>query len=249
MESLCVFRFEDFFEPSDKIEEGADFNECVLQHIKGEKSYFYSYGTHLLSCMAKYYHYPKADEEYSLSIATGVSRYLGFYAGGFFNIEDAKAYYNSPNFPADYPSIEDGEILMEHKLEAVHYKFGYEVYFLVMLSALAFHADTASFGDKDKDYYIKQAIRVMRKHKDLLKEYKVDKISVDDIKIAQEILYMHYKYDTYACSIEDILKMPVWASTFEAEKNRNNTLFTLYSDMNIKQRSLKRLVNKMRKAG
>lgn len=130
----CLFRFEDNFEPTVKVDWN-NVDDAVLQHIAGTKPAFYSYGRHLVPCLVKYYHYPTADEELTMVICENAPTDGTVYAGRFNSIEEARSYYNNPLFHKEYPSIEDGEVLAEHKLTpSISLRFGYDVYFLVLLS-------------------------------------------------------------------------------------------------------------------
>ena len=217
MDKLCLFRFEDYFEPTGKFDR-SNINECILRHIRRDESYFYSYGTHLIPCMAKYYHYPKANEKISLSYAINVPSTKGFNVGGFSSYEEARCYFNNPLFPTEYPSIEDGEVLMTRRITASSMKFGYAAYFLVMLTALSCNSGM------DMEVCLGNAARRMSFFKEQLMMFNVQKITKHDVDTARKILSLYYTYDNYRCTMGDVLNMPIWATTFPMELERNKFL-------------------------
>ena len=220
-----LYRFEDNFEPENCPKDGDKWS-AVLDHIMGKCSSFYSYGTHLIPCMAKYYHYPTDNEAVSLYVKETFTE-AGIDIGHFDDVSSACAFFGEkcPNkeFPSEYPFIEDGEILFSDKLSGcTAFRFGYSVYFLVMLTALV--GRTAG----DKSACFDSVVSFIGEHLGILSSYGVTDISEDDISIANCLVMIYFNTDDKRYAIEDILKMPVWATTFEQEKFRHETLKGLY---------------------
>ena len=223
----CLFRFEDFFEPQIEVNP-AQLKEAAIKHIKGEVSAFYSYSQRLVVPMLKYYHYPAEGEDVTLHIHRQVPTEGTIDVGDFSSYQEAKAYFNIPDFPDEYPSIEDAEVLSLKRLPEgkgaefnVHIKFGYAVYFLTLLTVLK--CPTLD----GVPHYFNKALATMRKFANELKAYKIDTISEEDIRQSMELSKWFFYYDGYKPSVDDILKMPIWATTFEAEKDRNKLLITM----------------------
>ena len=214
----CLFRFEDYFEPEGTPNKD-NLDECILRHIRGEKSYFYSYGVNFIPCMLKYYHAPTPAEEISLSVHFYVEPSVGLYVGNFKDYEEAKAYYNNPLFPEEsYPSIQDGEVLAYIKLDpSKTFRFGYAVYFLVLLTLLGTEDPITR---KDLERYR----LVLEAHKDEWTDYGFTSITDEDMQTAIAILCTFQSYKSYKPTKAEILAMPIWASTFEKEQERNNFL-------------------------
>lgn len=226
--TVCLFRFEDNFEPTGKVEEGKEY-EAALDHINGLKSLFYSYGRHLVPCMIKYYHYPKKDEKVSLYIHNGVDIGDGIDVGSFSSKYVAEQFFaeKCPNkpFPETYTSIEDGEVLMPSKLNGgIELRFGYAVYFLVLLTILI------TVGNSDYEKTLERIAKEMKSF-DLhqrLSYFRVYEITDEDIQTTKTILYYFYKYDNYFFSIDEIMQREMWSATFNTEYERNDFLKVLY---------------------
>lgn len=222
----CLFRFEDFFEPTEEIDR-LDINTAILKHVRGEMPAFYSYGKYLIPCMLKYYHYPAEGEEVTLHIHKNVPCSEAIDISNFETYAAAKQYFNSPLFPEEYPSIQDGEVLAESRLtDGKSLLFGYTVYFLFLLTVLR-------CPDLDSiNQYIVESGRAMYRFGKELEVYKVTDITAQDIQTVKDLLILYYSFDNYRVSTEDIVEMPVWATTFEAEKFRNVLLLKILSSMN-----------------
>lgn len=174
--------------------------------------------------MAKYYHAPNPDEKYSLSIHKMVKMESAYDVSDFKSVEEAREHFQSSLFPDDYPSIEDGEVLFENKIKGgVKYLFGYEVYFLTLLTALTCN----SLGDLA--IALPRSAEIMQKFQTELQVYGITEIKPNHLKVAKELLRAYYIYDNYKCTIEEILNMPVWATTFDEETHRNKLLAKMYS--------------------
>lgn len=222
----CLFRFEDSFEPTDKVNKD-NIKESILRHINGEVSSFYSYGRHLVPCMAKYYHYPKDNESVSLYIHKNVVANNSYNVGGFNSYEEAKDYFNSPLFLGNYPSIQDGEVLMEDKLtDGITMRFGYTIYFSVLLTILVCK------NGNNVEKYFNFVLKVMNKFSSQLADFSLTSIMTpNEVYTALDLLSYYYKYDRYYCTIEEILDMPIWATTFPAENKRNVLLVKMYKEL------------------
>lgn len=226
--TVCLFRFEDNFEPEGKVEEGKEY-EAALDHINGAKSLFFSYRRHLIPCMVKYYRYPHKDEKVSLYIHNGINAKDGIDVGSFSSKYAAQKFFEEKcpykPFPEEYPSIEDGEVLMKSKLkDGIELRFGYAVYYLVLLTILL-TAESSNYeevlerianGLKDFDLYAK------------LSYYRIHEITAEGIQTAKTILHYFYEYDRHFFSIEEIMKMEQWNTTFSTETERNDFLKVLY---------------------
>lgn len=226
--AVCLFRFEDNFEPEGKVEGGKEY-EAALDQINGTKSLFFSYRRHLIPCMIKYYRYPHKDEKVSLYIHNGINIEDGIDVGSFSSKYAAQKFFEEKcpckPFPEEYPSIEDGEVLMKSKLkDGIELRFGYAVYYLVLLTILL-TAESSNYeevlerianGLKDFDLYAK------------LSYYRIHEVTAEDIKTAKTILHYFYEYDRHFFSIEEIMKMEQWDTTFSTETERNDFLKVLY---------------------
>lgn len=242
---MYLFHLEDSFTPDSPVPVTVSSDELwfkAFKHIKGDKSTFISWSKNLQVALAKYYHAPLAGEPASLYITDSVYLWnherhekdvIYLDIGKFNSYGAAKGFFSSKGiteeFPSAYSPIEDEEVLTNtlKLLGLRRYRFGYEVFFLIMIAIL--------FKDKDVSKVLNAAedvisTRLAAHDQDLVK-LNMTRVTVNDWAVAYKLVSIFRETDAHLYTLAELKRMPIHSETLPMGKYRIEILDKLISDV------------------